>query len=282
MNGPELVVDVSNETGEGPLWHAGSVWWVDIPPGVLHRYDPHADSLSTTPIGRFASALAPRPDGSLVCAVKDGFVVIGEDGSVSEWVSHHPEDFPARTNDAAVDAHGRFWFGRVPLDFAGERGALYTLDLDGTIALHLDGVRLPNGIDWSPDGRTMYFVDSLRFTVHAFEVSDDGALGGRRDLVSLPHSWDPLTVPDGLTVDGEGHLWVALWGGSSVVRFTPDGERVDAISLPVSKVTSCAFGGADLTDLYITTAATEGEPGSGGLWRARPGVRGRPTNVFGR
>jgi sugar lactone lactonase YvrE len=173
----------------------------------------------------------------------------------------------------------------MALDAAPGAGTLLRVDPDLGVSTHLAGLTIPNGLGWSPDGRTMYFIDSTWLEVRAYQYDPAaGTLGEGRALVRFP---DDGSVPDGMTLDQEGHLWICRWGGSCVDRVTPDGSVVDRIELPVTRVTSCTFGGADLGDLYITTARGDAdaadlarEPRAGGLFRCRPGVRGLPPARF--
>jgi sugar lactone lactonase YvrE len=188
-------------------------------------------------------------------------------------------------NDGNCDSAGRFWAGTMGLNEEPGAGALYRLDPDLNVTKVLDAVTISNGIDWSLDDSLMYYVDSDTFCVDVFDFDPDaGAISNRRAFVSVSAA-DGL--PDGLTVDSEGYVWVAFWGGSCVRRYAPDGSLDLVVSLPTRHVTSCAFGGAGLDELYITSA-TEGlteadlaqEPHAGALFRCKPGVVGRPEHVF--
>jgi sugar lactone lactonase YvrE len=173
------------------------------------------------------------------------------------------------------------------MDVEGRRplGSLYRLDANRGLTRVLTGVTISNGLGWSPDGRTMYYIDSATHRIDAFDFEPEtGSVSGRRRLVELPEGWG---LPDGMTVDEEGFLWVAFWGGSAVRRIAPDGQVALVVELPVSLVTSCAFGGDDLADLYVTSARTElsgtqlrQQPHAGALFRIRPDVRGLPDHPF--
>jgi len=167
-----------------------------------------------------------------------------------------------------------------------ERGSLYRLDTDGTVRRVLTGVSIANGLDWSPDGRTFYFTDLALSRIDQFDFEPDtGTVSNRRPFVEIPLD---VGYPDGLIVDAEGFVWVGLWEGGSLHRYAPDGRLDRIIAVPASQTTKCAFGGPDLTDLYITTArigldkaAREAQPLAGALFRVRPGVRGRKPNRYG-
>jgi sugar lactone lactonase YvrE len=198
-----------------------------------------------------------------------------------------PTSEDARFNDGACDPHGRYFAGTVTVEYRPGAGALYRLDPDGSVHTVLEGVTESNGIVWSPDGSTVYYVDSgepaTRIRAFAFDA-ERGTFGTSRDLVAF----DPGdVVPDGLAMDAEGCLWVAMWGGSEVGRYDAEGRLLQRYPLPVSLVTCPGFGGERLEDLYVTTAwegmdaaQRRAEPLAGHLFRMRPGVRGLPVNRF--
>jgi sugar lactone lactonase YvrE len=190
-----------------------------------------------------------------------------------------------RMNDGACDAAGRFWAGTMALDERPHAGALYRLDPDLTVHTMLTEVTISNGIDWSLDGRRMYYVDTptRRIDVFDFDVAA-GAIANRRTFVEVPAD---AGLPDGLTVDAAGFVWVALWGGAALRRYGADGTLERVVPLPVTHPTSCAFGGAALDELYVTSARIaltaeerKRQPQAGGVFRVRPGVAGRPANLF--
>lgn len=271
--------------GEGPVWDADAavLHWVDIPTGTVHSLDP-SGAVSTQRLPVPVGAVALRSDGGLVAAVAGGFAVL-DDGVLTELAELPGLDAGMRMNDGKCDPAGRFWASTMALDARAHAGSLYRLGPDLRAEPVLDGLTIPNGIDWSPDGRLMYFIDTPTYRVDVFDFDvATGAVGPRSTLVAVPeeHGW-----PDGMTVDDEGFVWVAFWGGRAVRRYDPDGALVATIELPVSQVTSCAFGGDELDDLYITSAAggldaagRAAEAHAGALFRCRPGVRGRPPNRF--
>jgi sugar lactone lactonase YvrE len=286
MNDQPVPVDVPrSELGEGPVWDdtSQSLVWVDITGRFVHRYRPA--------VGRVASNRTPEPVGSvclgesgrLTLALESGFWTATEGfGEIRPLAIVHAPGSGLRFNDGKCDPVGRFWAGSMAYSSRPGAGALYRLD-PGPIATRiLTGIGISNGIGWSPDGRTCYYVDTLSQTVVAFDFEpSSGGLSTRRVLVRV----DPDDgAPDGLTVDEAGYLWVALWNGWAVRRYAPDGRLDREIQLPVAQVTSCAFGGSDLGDLFITSAAFEldddarrAQPLAGSLFFIRPGVTGRPS-----
>lgn len=286
----ELVADAKAKHGEGPAWDAGEgvVYWVDITGCAVHRFDPRSGQDRAIPVGRLVCTVAPRRSGGLVAALEDGFGFIDpRDGSVT--ILEHPEKhLPAnRFNDGKCDPAGRFWAGTCSrtCDVPGA-GSLYCLDASLHLRKILDNLTISNGLAWSPDRNAMYFIDTPTLEVWAFDYDEaTGAIRNRRTAVPVPQAEG---YPDGMTIDAEGMLWVAHWGGSRVCRWDPrTGRKLGEIRVPAGQVSSCVFGGPGLEDLYITTsrlgldeAALARQPLAGGLFRARPGVRGTPTFAF--
>jgi sugar lactone lactonase YvrE len=281
-----LAVDARATLGEGPRWDTdrGLLWWVDILAGAVHAYRPSVGGRRTLEIGGLVGAVALRASGGLVAALADRVVSLDPGtGAIDELVAFAPD--PAlRSNDAACDPAGRLWVDRTAIDETPGAASLIRIDVDRRREVMLDGLTMANGMDWSPDGRTMYFTDSTWGEVRAYPFDPtSGRMGEASIRMRLPDDG----LPDGLTVDTDGCLWVAQWGAGRVVRLAPDGEVLGQVRLPVANVSSCTFGGADLGDLYITTAREglalpelERQPEAGGLWRCRPGVRGRAPTLF--
>jgi sugar lactone lactonase YvrE len=261
--------------GEGPMWDAsaGLVRWVDLLRGDVLSVDPAGGKVGRTPVGTVAACVVPRSDGGLAVATERGFTLLDPDGS-AEVLSDVWSDPTVRMNDGACDPQGRFFCGSMAYDASEGRGGLYRLDADRSVHLVLDGVTVSNGLGWSTDRSTAFYVDTPTQRVDAFSYDEEsGALGERRPAIDL-RGVDG--VPDGLTVDADGGVWVALWGGGAVHRYV-DGVLDLVVEVPVRQVSSCAFGGADLDRLYITTSADgldDPESGAGALFVAEPGVRG--------
>lgn len=284
----ELALDARTELGEGPVWddRSGELVFVDIMRGRVHFHRPGSGELRTLEVGQPVGAAAPRRAGGLVLALRDGFARLDTETGRLDWIAKVEADRPdQRMNDGACDSAGRFWAGTMAQDARPGAGALYRLDPDGHVEVILREVTISNGLDWSSDGRRLYYVDSptQRIDVLDFDAAR-GAVSNRRTFAAVPES-DGL--PDGLTLDAEDFVWVALWGGGCLHRYAPDGRLDRVLMLPVTHPTSCAFGGPDLGDLYITTAWIELSPlerdrqvHAGGLFRFRPGVAGRKASVF--
>lgn len=284
----ELALDAKADLGEGPLWddRSGQLVWVDIMAGRVNLFDPLTGESRSIDVGIPVGAAALRESGGLVLAVKDGFAALDtETGALSQLSGFPGAAADVRMNDAKCDSQGRMWAGTMAFDLHDGAGALYRFDPDDGVTTMLTGVTCSNGIDWSPNGKLMYYVDSMTRRIDCFDFdAAAGAISGRRTFVEieLEHA-----VPDGLTVDSEGNVWVALWGGGCVRCYSPDAKLMGSVEVPASQSSCCAFGSADLDELYITSAR-EGlpdeelakQPLAGGLFRFRPGVRGVRANRF--
>ncbi len=284
----DLALDAKADLGEGPSWdpRTGVLVWVDITAGLVHRFDPATGRDEAFDVGRHVGAAVPTTSGRVAFAASDGFSVLDPGtGRVEPIAEVEAGDPQTRMNDGKCDPAGRFWAGTMDLDGRRPLGSLYRLDADHRVVRVLTDVTISNGLGWSPDGRTMYYIDSVTHGVDALDVEPEtSSVSNRRRLVGFPIEWG---LPDGMTVDEEGFLWVAFWDGAAIRRIAPDGRIASFVGFPVSRVTSCAFGGADLTDLYVTSgrnglsdAQLRSEPHAGGVFHLRPGVRGLPHHPF--
>jgi len=276
--------------GEGARWDArrDELLRVDILAGRVYR-DRVDEGGGLVPVRTYrvpgtVGAIAPvdGDDGWLLAAGR-GFVHLTPDGSQRRIADAAPAG--TRMNDAACDPQGRFWAGTMADDHNAGGGALYRLDRTGRTELVLDGLTISNGLGWSPDGGTMYLVDSGPRVVHAFAFdADRGTISEGRALVSLT---EDVGSPDGMTVDADGDLWVAVYGGGRVHRYSPDGVLRHALTVPAGQSTCCAFAGPGLSRLYVTTA-TEGwtdeqrraDPAAGLVYRLDTDATGRPAAPF--
>ena len=273
----QLVSDAHAQLGEGPLWdvRTGELLWVDILACTVHRYDPSSGADRQFDAGSYVGAVVPRGAAGYALAVAEGFAVATDDGDVT-LLARVGHDDAVRMNDGACDSCGRFWAGSMRLDEAAGGGSLYRLDADHSVATVCHGVSISNGIGWSPDDALLYYVDTPTRAVDVFDFDPgSGTATNRRRLFEVEGPGEP----DGLIVDREGCLWIALWGGGCVRRHGPGGALVEVVEVPASYTTKAAFGGPDLTDLYITTAAGP-EPHAGGLFLVEPGVAGTPAPAY--
>lgn len=236
-------------------------------------------------VGEDVGAVVPSATGGLVLALRSGFSILEDGGRITRVATLDPADPRLRLNDARCDPRGRLWAGTVRDDQAPGTAALYCLHDDGRIERKLKDVTISNGLDWALDGHTFYYADSGRGIVEAFEYDlETGALGNRRPFVRV----DPADgFPDGLCVDADDFVWIAVFGSWSVRRYSPDGRLDQVIDLPVRDVTSIGFGGAELDLMYLTSASERvsaddwpSQPQAGGIFCCRPGTRGRPQQAW--
>jgi sugar lactone lactonase YvrE len=275
---PELIADYRCETGENPLWHPGEqrLYWVDIPTGRMFRYDPASGNHEQFYEGEVVGGFTIQADGALLLFMARGAVKIWRNGKLTTVLEEIPDERETRFNDVIADPKGRVFCGTMAApDHAGR---LYRLDPDAALTCVLDGVGVSNGIGFTRDLGQMYYTDSLKHEIYLFDYDkSSGAITNKRIFVRTPADG---SVPDGLTVDAEGYVWSARWDGGCLVRYKPDGAEERHIEFPARKVSSLTFGGADYTDIYVTTAGgdnKEGEgEGAGALFRLRLGIQGVP------
>jgi sugar lactone lactonase YvrE/DNA-binding IclR family transcriptional regulator len=284
--GVALAVRAEALLGEGPLWSArdGRLLWVDILAPAIHVSDPATGADQVLATEEMVASLAPRAQGGFVAAARSGLRAF--DGTLGAVLAAPiAEGASLRLNDGRCDARGRFWVGSMALDSTPDAGALHRLDAAGAAVMQA-GLHVPNGLGFSPDNTRLYLADSARRRVDVFDFDlARGAIANRRPFVQLAEGEG---VPDGLTVDAEGGVWIALWDGWRVVRHAPDGRLDRSIALPVPRPTSCCFGGPDLATLYVTSARVRlsaaqlaEAPLSGSVFAVETGARGLPEHAYG-
>jgi sugar lactone lactonase YvrE len=267
--------------GEGPVWSErwGGLRWVDMLAGDVLSLAA-GGAINRRHVGSVAAALRPRRKGGAVIGVERGFALEDPDGTLTHlgelWT-----DEQVRMNEGGCDPDGRFYCGSMAYDQRRGAGALYRLDPDGSVHVVLENVTVSNGLDWSPDGSRAYYNDTATHRIDVFDYDGETGLTGRRLFVDLSTE---SKRPDGLTVDEQGGVWVALFNSGAVRRYTPDGVLDEVIEVPAKKVTACTFGGPVLDQLFITTSRENLEPGedplAGSLFRAAVGVAGMPVREF--
>jgi len=275
----EQLTDTITYHGEGPVWSPrwGGLRFVDMLDGdvLTLREDGGVDHRS---VGKVAAVVRPRRGGGAVIGVERGFVLEEPDGTLTRLPDLWTHD-RVRMNEGGCDPDGRFYCGSMAYDQTTGAGSLYRLDPDLAVHTVLDGVTVSNGLEWSPDGRLAYYNDTGTHQVSVFDYDAESGLTGRRTFVDMPDG-----RPDGLTVDAEGGVWVALFGGSAVHRYTADGALDAVVEVGARQVTACTFGGEDLSRLFITTSRENLEPDddplAGALFAADVGVRGLPVREF--
>jgi sugar lactone lactonase YvrE len=284
----ECVLPVSALLGESPVWCPVDkvLYWVDIKRPAIYRFDPAAGSSHSWLMPEPVGCIGLRQRGGAIAALRSGFAFVNfHTGEVCKLASQILNKADMRFNDGRCDRRGRFWAGTLHEARHPGTAALYRFDPDGRSTEMLGGVTVSNGIAWSPDNRTMYFADSWTRTIFSFDFDlDSGTLGNRRIFAQVP---DGSGVPDGATVDAEGFLWSANFGGGCITRYAPDGTVDRAIQMPVQRPTSCAFGGEDFSILYVTSASLDltdqqriEAPLAGGLFAIDAGVKGLPEPRF--
>ncbi len=284
----ELFFDARAALGEGALWWKDRLLWVDIESGTVNRLDPRARANESWNLGQRVGTVVPRAAGGLVAAAHRGIGILDTTtGGFAIFADPAGGREELRFNDGKCDPRGRLFAGTMGLVKPRAPGALYRINTDRTFAEVLGGVGTSNGLAWSADEATMYYIDTPTLEVSAFDYdAETGAISNRRPVVKFPGGQGR---PDGMTIDADGNLWVALWAGAGVVCCDPrTGGILDRVDVPASQTTSCAFGGPELRDLFITSArhglseeALKTEPDAGGIFVCRPGVRGVPAFAFG-
>lgn len=285
----ELLFQVHNDLGEGPLWHPTEkcLYWVDIIAGDIYKSNPDLTSFQITHFDSMIGAFGFREPGGLVLAANHGFS-LWEFGQTQPEILWNP--LPGREgvrmNDGKVDPAGRFWAGSMDPD--QRQGELYRLDPDRSQHVILGQIGISNGIGWSPDPKIMYYTDSVQSTIFAFDYDlATGQVANQRPFIQLPEDGRNI-VPDGLCVDLEGCIWSAHWNGWEVVRYDPQGEPILIIRVPAQQVTSCCFGGDKLDQLFITTARIDlgvdqlrHQPHAGDLFMYQTHTQGQAAHFFG-
>ncbi|HEY0753753.1 MAG TPA: SMP-30/gluconolactonase/LRE family protein [Ktedonobacteraceae bacterium] len=290
MSHIEHLLAVQNSLGEGPIWSEEEqrLYWVDIDGQTFSRFDPAKGTREVFNVGLCIGVLALRTRGGLVMVTEKGFAFWHEQSGLQMLADPEAENPHTRFNDGAVDSQGRFWAGtmcRLERQCPEPERSLYRLDRDGFLVVCQTEVFLANGIGWSPDDRTMYFTDTTRRTIYAYDFdSTTGAITNRRSFIRTAAD---AGFPDGLAVDSEGFLWSACWGAGKLIRYDPAGKRERELLLPVAYPTSCAFGGQELDALYITSARKalseqekKRQTPDGDLSRVHIGIKGRPEPMF--
>ncbi|WP_233873219.1 SMP-30/gluconolactonase/LRE family protein [Paraburkholderia adhaesiva] len=278
---PVCVWPVEAVLGEGPVWRAseGAVYFVDIKQHKLHRLSTATGETRTWSAPAQIGFVAPYSDDTFVCGVQGGLYRFAPSTGQFELLKRIESELPGnRLNDGYADARGRLWFGSMDDAEVDPSGSLYMVGENGEVVVRDSGYVITNGPAMSPDGRTLYHGDTMERVVYAFDVASDGTLSGQRTFAAISGTG----YPDGMAVDSEGFVWIALFGGARIERYSPAGALVEQIAFPCSNVTKLAFGGDDLRTVYATTARKglsqeqlSEQPLAGGLFSFRSPVPGQ-------
>lgn len=275
---PQIAVDHKSVVGECPIWHPfdKKLYWVDIPEGIIFRYDPETGNHEEFYSGEVIGGFTIQEDGSLLLFLERGAVKILKDGETSTVIDEIYEELDTRFNDVIADPEGRVFCGTMPAK--DNKARLYRLDIDGSITKILDGIGISNGMGFTPDRKQMYFTDSPGGKIYLFDYDlETGKIKNQRMFVTVPESEG---VPDGMTVDKEGCIWSARWDGGCLIRYKPDGKEDLRIQFPAKKISSVTFGGKDYRDIYVTTAGgdkrEEEGPDAGALFHLNLDIQGVP------
>lgn len=278
---PTSVWDVKAQLGEGPVWFDGAVWFVDIKTHQVHRFDPQSGERRSWTAPEQVGFIFPARSGGFVAGLQSGLHRFDPaSGRFDLLVEVEPDKPGNRLNDGVVDPAGRLWFGTMDDDERAKSGAFYRFEGGELHRTGIEGIAITNGPAVSPDGRTLYWVDTLRGGIFACEIADDGSLGPSRDFAKIAPDEGH---PDGPTVDREGHVWISLYAGWEARRYAPSGKLVDRVRFPVANITKIAFGGSNLHTAYATTArqllppeSIAKQPQIGDLFEFRVEVPGLP------
>lgn len=280
---PKVVWNLEAELGEGPVWveRDRALWFVDIKKQQVHRYDPASGSKESWDAPEQVGFIVPAERGGFVAGLQSGLFHFDEkSGGFERIVAVEPDKPANRLNDGVVDPKGRLWFGTMDNGEKAKSGAFYCF-ADGKVKpTGFDGIAITNGPAVSPDGSILYFVDTLRGTLEAADIRDDGSLGERRTFARI----DPKDGhPDGPTIDSNGYVWISLYAGWQALRLSPAGDVVERVRFPVANITKMAFGGPDLRTAFATTARQmlkpeeiAEQPQIGDLFEFRVDVAGVP------
>lgn len=284
---PEPVLAVQSILGEGPVWNEGeqALYWLDVFLPAINRFDPATGINQAMRLDQPIYAFALRAKGGAIGSFEDGIGFVDLDHGTIDIIGDPKAGRPVNFNDGKCDRRGRFWTGTMAKDWSSPIGGLYRIEPSLRITQVDDGIVLSNGLGWSPDNRTMYFTDFGRRVIYAYDFeAETGVVHRRRPFIEVP---EEAGFPDGMAVDAEGCLWVAHWDGWRVTRYGPSGQARQIIRMPVQRPTSCAFGGSDLSVLYITSArmglseeALAAAPLSGSVFAVRTDTAGLAEPKF--
>lgn len=285
----EIVADRTCLLGECPVWdnENSRIFWIDITAGDVHYFYPKTEKIYTYSLGKLIGSIGLKSPNTLIAALKSGFFEIDLLNNSINPIAFLEKEIPdIRFNDGKCDSTGRFWAGTMSITGTNKKGQLYTLEKNKTLTIKVDNVSCSNGMAWNKENNRFYYIDTPTQQVVEYDYNaKDGSITNPKKIITIEKNDG---YPDGMTIDDEGMLWIALWNGWKVVRYNPStGKRILEVKLPVSKVSSCTFGGDNYEDLYITSAKVDltdeelrVEPFAGSLFVLRKsGFKGTPSNM---
>lgn len=290
LSRPQLILDAQALLGEGPTWDAAHqrLYWLNIIPGELHIYDPASGQDQVVTVGQKIGCVGLTRDDSVLLGLKQGLARLNPATAQLDWIAHPESHIPHnRFNDGKCGPDGRFIVGSMDDNEVENSGFLYSLSPDGTLKTLLSGIYISNGLTWSPDCKTLYYIDTPTRKVRAFDYDlSSGEIANERVVVTIP---DGMGWPDGMTSDKQGRLWIGMWGGAALTVWNPDnGELIRRVPVPAVNVSACVFGGPNLNELYVTSARVgisktqaSRRPKTGGLFRIVTDAEGMETFRFG-
>lgn len=284
---PTCLWDVGAELGEGPVWDEVNrrLYFVDIKGRKIHSCAEDGSQRRSWNTPRQTGFVLPAAEGDFVCGMQDGLYRFAPESGAFSLLGEVEPALPGnRLNDGYIDAHGRLWFGSMDDGESLPSGSLYSIEAGAAAVAHDPGYIITNGPATSPDGATFYHTDTLERVVYAFDVGADGTLSGKRLFVACTGSGHP----DGSAVDADGCVWVAMFGGARIDRYTKEGQLIQTLDFPCSNITKLTFGGADLRTMFVTTAwkglspeQRAGQPLAGSLFTLRSPTPGLAQHRFG-
>lgn len=288
-NNVTLAYEVKALLGEGAIWNykTDELYWIDIEGKQLHIYHPKTNQNRSFPTASHIGTVVPKNNDEVLIALVDGIHTMNVNSGQTEVFAHMTDLLPnARLNDGKCDPSGRLWVGSMDWQQAQGQAKLFSIQSDGSVLTKMDGVTISNGIVWTKDKKTMYYIDTPTSQIKAYDYDNaTGAITNERVAVDIPVD---LGYPDGMTIDEDDMVWVGMWNGNAVIRCNPKtGVVLQKIEVPAHNITSCAFGGPNLETLYITTATvdmTDEEltkyPLAGSIFKVNPGVKGVRSHFF--
>jgi sugar lactone lactonase YvrE len=289
INEVTVAYKIDSKLGEGAIWNhdTNELYWIDIEGKLLHIFNPKSNQNRSFPTASHIGTVVPKENDEALIALADGIYTINlKTGETTIFSDMKEELIGCRLNDGKCDPSGRLWVGSMNWQQKKGKAKLFNIKKDGVVTTKIDSVTISNGIVWTKNKKTMYYIDTPTSQIKAYDYNNtSGDISNERVVVEIP---EELGFPDGMTIDAEDMVWAGMWNGNAVIRFNPKtGEILQKVEIPAHNVTSCAFGGENLETLYVTTAKIdmtneelEKYPLAGSVFKVNPGVKGVKSNFF--